>query len=235
MTDNELLAKILEEVSKFNNNHELLKNIFGILSITIAIATFLPTLVYSYTKGYLDDIYNHKITDQNNSIITAEKKLSFKKAITNFVFSIDLIITQSIIMVGFTAISSLFLYLYQHSNDQHWIPFVITSWWVIYLVIIFFSWQTSKGLKKEYKDKNLWEKGNGVFISVFIFVSVYALSELLLSWTLFCQKSQLLYSNEDFMLVMITISIISLILSALSWIWPVLIFSPLRKKIDSLP
>lgn len=73
---------------------------YGILGLSITIATFLPALVYSYSEGLLAGLMKPKM-EENEDVW---------KRIISFIFTNDLILTQSMIQVFFSALYGVLIF-----------------------------------------------------------------------------------------------------------------------------
>ena len=124
------------------------------MGIAIAIATFIPTLIYGYARNLIDDIKDGK----------GRKPIKEEEArkIAGFIFAIDLLVTQTMALVIVTSLSGLWTYisfllgvqLYKHLCSVYSIGIIVL--FISYLILLCKSnYQFRENLKKEY-DFERW-------------------------------------------------------------------------------
>lgn len=214
---------------------------FQLLAIAMALAAFLPVLIYTYAKDLLRDIVtiaelirendskleDIKDTEEKNRLLKKHKELDDrKKRITSFLYSIDLIVTQSIFLVLLVAFEGLVIYI--QSITQ--LSVHITSILLIILYIIYFYkpfrysfnyiFTLSDIIKKNWTDYQKYQKTWLGLIIFYIGTSVtLIILHLFNVW---------LYS----LFMILAFSTVYLLISACIWIFPLIQYSPLQASIE---
>ncbi len=206
---------------------EIIKNIFNLLAISTSVAAFLPALVYSYYSGFtikmIDNIRNrtYKITneDHKNKVET----------IVGFSLSLDLILSMIIFLILFTSLSNLMLYIFT-KNAGLYLLIIINILWFLYLIFSLYLWRHSfevtKSISKHWKFRKR-------FIHItFLTMIAYSLIELILSLILSCGICKgCSVDIKGIELWMVSTSTIMIIISSISWIFPLFIYRPLFTEI----
>jgi len=134
---------------------------FQFLAIAMALAAFLPALVYSYVKELVDELeQSHEELDkakednkkiQKDASLTddekekSENKLkkieekfnSLEDSIPRFVYVVDFIVTQSMALVIFSAFVGITIYLSSFSPEKYWLTSSICLFLELFVYALF--------------------------------------------------------------------------------------------------
>jgi len=204
--------------------------IYGILGLSITIATFLPALVYSYNKDLLTNLTQPKI----------ETKKEVWQRVTSFIFTNDLLLTQSMMQVFFASIYGLLIFTsYTVVFNQLlkiWLitlPVLLTLGFHWYFAFFWSKQKIQETLEneniKEYwvdrdKTKHFWQ------IISFINLSVTTIDVLIIFY--FVE----IWNIDDFVQFMVVFFIcflsFTLISFSVSWIIPLVKYKPLQSEVE---
>ena len=252
--------------------------IFQILGMAIAIATFIPTLIYGYSRDLRQDLKeglmelddekwpiekeldNEKlengkkigiktfdivecIVEFNNKI--KAKKLKLICRIAGFIYSIDLIVTQTMILVFLTSIIGLLIYLkiavYGTFKSSNSFGYGLLAVFIIHLVIVIIStFKFCTTYAKSGHYKKIWPAWKG-FLGVFAILVIYCGFQIYLSSSIICDSSSSTNTQDSkgyyCAIRIIVVSVFILLLATISWIVPLGIYNPLttilRKTIEN--
>lgn len=237
-------------------NDGMVPNIsYQLLGLAMALASFLPALLYSYAKDFLDE--RDGIND-----INAYKK--YKNNAIGFVYSIDIILTQSIIFVLFSILYSIIVFLGTTMKncesffcDKTTVKIILfINFW--HFIALFFSDKQMDGMfldikqyNKKYKtnitqDKsNKWDiirnikcqniegliiwKGGKCYLITWWWVSIIIafLIEL-------CACAILIFAKEWIYIILLSWITFCLFSAALIWFFPLFTYRPLGNLLENI-
>jgi len=217
-------------MTDFHNNIPTI--IFGILGLSITIATFLPALVYSYNKDLLKNLKEPKW----------EKNQTVWKRVISFINTNDLLLTQSMMQVLFASIYAILIFsknFIVYTSDigkfrENCIFLLLIS------IALFCHWRYAYFYSKR-KIKE-FEKGDNTIIKYFwcdfkktvtwwkrVILTNLIITTLVLLWIFWplndndIVKNYIIYFMAYMSLVLIAFSV--------SWLLPLIIYSPLQSEI----
>ncbi len=239
---------------------------FQFLAIAMALAAFLPALMYSYVKGLVDELEQSFDEFHNNSDSVyddidnkAEINNKYEKIKTNipkFVYAVDLIVTQSMVLVFFSGFVGVTIYLSSLITDywNSWgIVLIIET--VLYGFFILWSYRRINTYKNNFEEH--WKEGivsqdNGeqkwvygwisykrvwLGFSVVLILLIGGFSVVFLRQNdaaLCADQIKGLYLNRGSVYLNIILSVLSLalIIYAISWVMPLIHYKPLMGRLD---
>ncbi len=199
---------------------------FELLVIAMALAAFLPALVYTYSMGILEYL------DEPDKAIEISPEV--RKDIFSFIYAVDFILTQSIFLVIFSGASGVIIY-WVSTRALHAViaGILLINSYLVYAGIIIWSIIKIERLikNKTIKIKEKWpEVGCYRFVWLCI-VTFHILSSISLS-ILFIYYQRC--ANKVVCLNwIIGLTVWWLIFAATIWIIPIIQYSPLMHIINS--
>ncbi len=231
---------------------------FQFLAIAMALAAFLPALVYSYVKELVDEL-EQTFTEFKKPNSKKKKKFdSIKENITRFVFAIDMILTQSMILVAFSGLIGIIIYL-SSFMIEYWLAFGIALIVIMFIYIgsLIWSWrkinlyQATFNLHwkgKYIKDLNgkskwlfgwkfyrtLWVILTGLLSTIILICAMYYTYIQQNNSFLCAEQIKDLYFKKGYVPLNIILSVLtlSLIMAAISWLIPLIHYTPLMGRLD---
>jgi hypothetical protein len=199
---------------------------FQLLAIAMALAAFLPALVYSYSKGLLEEF-------QKEHNQQGEDRLLYDN-IFSFIYAVDFILTQSIFLVIFSGASGVIIY-WVSTGALHAViaGILLINSYLVYAGIIIWSIIKIERLikNKTIKIKEKWpEVGCYRFVWLCI-VTFHILSSISLSILfIYYQRcaNKVVWLNW-----IIGLTVWWLIFAATIWIIPIIQYSPLMHITNS--
>lgn len=167
-------------------NTELPEIVFQLLAIAMALAAFLPALIYSYSKDLLDEL--EQCFEHTAHINVSKELVEFTNNIPKFVFAVDLIVTQSIILVIFSAflgITIFFSTLIPHRGIYIGVALIILS--IFYAFRLYLSYKQITEMKncfelfwKDDEDQIGWKtyRLRWIIFTILVFLTILAFSIL---------------------------------------------------------
>lgn len=228
----------------------------------MALAAFLPALVYSYAKELMDELeqsFKEYQKDVNDRLKTSSaesgitpkdsiecKKHKFhtiRKDIPGFIYTIDLILTQSMILVAFSGLVGVTIYLCC-INTQYWYKasFIIPALTLLYFVGLIISLLKIVSLKDQFNKHwngwkcytTLWGIATGI-LCVIIGEHSWKFYSLLRDNPSLCaqQLKELFFREGHIPLHWIVSSLtLALIIASISWLLPLIHYTPLMGRLD---
>ena len=201
--------------------------VFGILGLSITIATFLPALVYSYNKDLLTNLIKPKF----------EKKQAVWRRVISFIFTNDLLLTQSMIQVFFSSIYAILIFAkYSFQQDSFWYNFIFFNFSFIVVIFHFylaFFYSNGKILDMKKNSKNILKYFWCNYYKTYKYWYYFSLTNLIITLVfillIFCNPFNLLtrfiitYFMSYLSFILITYSI--------SWLIPLIVYSPLQSEV----
>lgn len=212
-----------------NNHHAILTDAFSLLAIAASVATFLPAMIYLHLMKFADEL-EKKGDDKDFKFDSSKEDDNNRKWVDNLVSfsaSIDIIQFTMMIVVVFTAICNFILYIYS-LNTKNWLIVCIIIFWLLFLISIGLLWRESFRYLDKYKE--YW---NGKpFVNVlYSIIILYVLFELVASIGLYICKTEV-NNRVNIEVCMVSISTIILLITILIWMFPLLKYRPIGKKIE---
>jgi hypothetical protein len=212
---------------------EIPQIIFAVLGLSITIATFLPALVYSYNKDILKSLL------QPNPEKDGDKWIR----IVSFIYTNDLLLTQSMIQVVFSAFYGLLLFT-DYTMKFNYCPKVWLICFPAFIILGFhwklaFFWSKKKikelftSLEKEnkisfwkdaYSTKKIWTIISIINLSL---TSIFIL--LVFFFFLIFEKCQ---CRSHIIILFICVEAMILICLSVSWLIPLIRYNPLMSEVD---
>lgn len=203
-----------------NNDNSLVCQIsFQLLVITIALAAFLPALVYTYSYNLLKEVKNVTAQSKNNMI--------------SFVLSLDFILTQSMFLVLVSGLAGVTIFIsagYQSKQGIITTGILLIVWYFLYFWITIGYSNCKMKQDKEYLNKQwpAWKKYRLIWLFV---VLAHILSSIIFSILYICNWPS---TNRSLWLAWILgTSSWWLIFAATIWIVPLIQYSPLMHIMES--
>jgi hypothetical protein len=209
----------------------IVNNIFNILAIATSVATFFPALVYNYVYNYSREL-TLKIDDgeeNGNKFSKNSENTQWVSSIVGFTYTLDLILTLMMFFIFFTAINNFALFIFSE-DSKNWLISAILLSWMIFIIILSLLWVIS--FMKTKKFKQYWQYRKPVIHTLFILFIMYAIIEFIYGINLCMGFSSGESNFQNIELIMASISTIMVILSIILWMIPLIIYSPLFKKIN---
>lgn len=203
---------------------ELPSATFGILGLAITIATFLPALVYSYSKDMLKNLVEPQL----------EEKEKIWIRIISFISTNDLILTQSMIQVFFSSIYGILCFTgcYVDRSIIRWLALIaLILQWIVYFcseIVI----KKSQELKDELNHFWLKEKATIGIWRLLTLINLLITSFFI--WILFFYTFEMfnVYMLEVFSVFFTSFLSFVLISYSVSWLIPLVMFSPLMSEVE---
>jgi hypothetical protein len=190
---------------------------FQLLAIAMALAAFLPALVYSYSRSLLEELARK-----------GDGGKDLRKKVIPFVLAMDFILTQSVFLVIYSGTSGVIIFL---AVTHEWHPgeygTALLAAWLVYcfLTLIVSNIGISKTNKKLVFDLNWleWKKyrlGWLVLVLAYLCLSFYLSYRSIVDWP--CENA------ARWFIYLIGISTWLLIIAATIWIVPLSQYKPLQ-------
>jgi len=194
----------------------------------MALAAFLPALVYTYSKGILEYL------DEPDKAV--KLSLEVKKDIFSFIYAVDFILTQSIFLVIFSGASGVVIYLVSTKVLMPVASGIILIFiYILYGAVIVWSVFSIKALIEKNNLKSKWREIACYRCVWLILATFHILSSILFSALFifynncygFCLKKVM------WLHLIIGFSVWWLIFAATIWIIPIIQYAPLMKIANS--
>lgn len=207
---------------------------FGILGLSITIATFLPALVYSYSKDLLKGLMYPKM----------ESDEKIWKRVISFIFTNDLILTQSMIQVFFSAVYGLLIFasfIINFESQWHIFIFTFPSLFFLFLQCSYAFKYSRKKIdnftKSTNKIKEYWSSYSFVtnWWKRFAILNL-SITSICIFFIFYIRYFLGISNNNDyivyFKLFFVCFLSIVLIAYAVSWLIPLVLHQPLTSEVE---
>jgi len=212
--------------------------IYGILGLSITIATFLPALVYSYNKDLLENLRKPQL----------EKNERVWKRVIGFILTNDLLLTQSMIQVLFASAYGVLIFtIFIIKLDKNFeiILFTFPALFILCLQWSFSFFYSKKNIEL-YRSKSININGSEINITKYweyfkqteklwkYFTSINLLiTTICVLFIFYFQEFGFAFISTYYVIVFfICFLSLVLIIYSVSWLIPLVVYSPLTSEVE---
>lgn len=208
---------------------------YGILGLSITIATFLPALVYSYSEGLLSGLMKPKL----------ENDEKVWQRIISFIFTNDLILTQSMIQVFFSALYGVMIFtsFIVEIPNPYLNIFLFTFPALLFLFSHWsYAYYYSKRKINDFKNYKIESRNVVDYWVSYKYISKWwqrftlinlAITSSLILYIFYIQKDLFdFFKINDAKIFLICFLSIILIAYSVSWLIPLILHRPLTSEVE---